>query len=172
MSGQTADELKAEGNSFYAQGNDEAALDCYQRALALVKSQAPNNGSASSAAAAAPDTDAPSLEAVLLSNASAAAARLGQAGEARKYADRAVARQPAWAKAYLRQAVAAELQHRPGDAERALRAGLKACSDKAKLQAELDRLLRVRCGHRSPALLPGVGCSPRTQPITLALTLW
>lgn len=127
----TPEQLKAEGNEHFSSGDNEAALACYLEALILLD-----------AAAASPA--AATLRPVLLSNASAAAARLGRAAEARRHADRCVAARPGWPKGYTRQAAAALLQHRPGDAERALRAGLAACQDTAALRHELDRLLRVR----------------------------
>lgn len=128
-----AEALKAEGNDAYAAGDNATALGCYERGIAL---------------AAGGDEEAAAILHVLHSNASAAAARIdGKAQAAKAHADDAVALKPDWAKGYVRQAGAALLLHRPGDAERALRGGLKACpavADQAALRQELDRLLQVR----------------------------
>lgn len=130
----SAEALKAEGNAAYAAGDNDAALGCYMRAI--------------EAAADADAEEAAALLPVLHSNASAAASRLpGKAREAKQHADTCVELKPDWPKGYLRQAAAAQLMHRPGDAERALRAGLKACpaaADQAVLRQELDQLLQVR----------------------------
>ena len=98
---------------------------------------------------------------VLHSKASAAAARIGGRAQAAKaHADEAVALKPDWLKGYVRQAGAALLLHRPGDAERALRAGLKACpaaADQAALRQELERLLQVRKGYGGLGVVLDVG---------------
>lgn len=132
MAGQTAEELKAAGNAAYAAGDNAKALESYTAAL--------------QAADAAP------IAHVLHSNASAAAARLGgeHAAAALDHARRCVELKPDWPKGYARVGAAAQLAHRPGEAEAALRRGLKACPagpEAAILQAELDRLLLVRSGR-------------------------
>ena len=133
----SAEALKAEGNAAYAAGDNDTALRCYMRAIE---------------AAADEDAEAAALLPVLHSNASAAASRLpGKAREAKQHADTCVELKPDWPKGYLRQAAAAQLMHQPGDAERALRTGLKACpaaADQAVLRQELDQLLQVRDCYR------------------------
>ena len=145
----SAEALKAEGNAAYAAGDNEAALRCYEQAI--------------EAAAAGDAEEAAALLHVLHSNASAAASRLpGKAEAAKQHAASAVALKPDWPKGYVRQAAAAHLLHRPGDAERALRAGLRACTaaaDQAVLRQELQKLLQVG------GLVPWEAC-------LLPATLW
>ncbi len=147
MAGDAA-RLKAEGNDHWAAGRTQDALQCYRAALDVAE-QADQH--------------------VLHSNISAALQKLGKHREAREEADKCVRLAPHWAKGYLRQAAASELSHRPGDAEAALRAGLKRVSDDGKkaLQQGLDRLLQVRPQapsnrHRPPYLSlqksPSCGC--------------
>lgn len=157
----SAEALKAEGNAAYAAGDNETALACYERAIALCSS-----GDAEEAAA---------LLHILHSNAAAAAARLpGKAQLSNQHADTCVTLKPDWPKGYVRQAAAAHLLHRPGDAERALRAGLKACpaaADQTMLRHELQKLLQVRGGRLLAACSTGrhrqlYGCN--MNPINLS----
>lgn len=133
----SAEELKAQGNEAYSAGDNAAALAAYEAGIELATS-----GDAAAAA----------MLHILHSNASAAAACLdNKAQQALAHAQRAVELKPDWAKGYLRQAAAALLLHRPGDAERALRTGLtKAGAEgEAVLQVELDKILQVGAAFES-----------------------
>lgn len=130
----SADELMAQGNEAYGAGDNAAALAAYESAIAL---------------AASGDAAATGMLHVLHSNASAAAARLdGKAQQALEHAQRAVALKPEWPKRYMRQAAAALLLHRPGDAERALREGLRKApaEGEALLRPQLNKILEVGWG--------------------------
>lgn len=151
----SAEQLKAQGNEAYRAGDNAGALAAYESAIA--------------AAAGEDAEDAAAILPILHSNASAAAARLeGKAQLALEHAQRAVEMKPAWAKGYVRQAAASLLLHRPGDAERALRQGLRKASGDGEqmLRLELDKILEVGgcCRHNGGVLRRGGAAHPAGRP--------
>ncbi|GFR41967.1 hypothetical protein Agub_g2767 [Astrephomene gubernaculifera] len=124
---QEAAELKDQGNRCFADKAYEQALDFYSRALSL----APSNP-------------------VLLSNLAATHLGLKQWQAALDAANKCIAADPGFVKAYGRKAAAQMGLIRPGDAERTLLAGLSRDPGNAFLTSELNKLREEDDGDQRP----------------------